>query len=129
VAALVCDSAFADLSTTMENGLTSLTHLPGLLALPAMQFARAFDVLPTLSPVDVVHSLPGRAFLFLHARGDPLVGVTNAYELFAASSNRDSRLVVLGGHDHMDTYTHDPSQYMSAVLGFIDTQDAQARHT
>ena len=58
----MCDSAFADLSTAMENGLTSITHLPGRLVLPAMQCARAFDVLPTLSPVDVVRSLPGRAF-------------------------------------------------------------------
>jgi len=79
-------------------------------------------VLPTLSPVDIVRSLPDRAFLFLHARGDPLLGVANAHQLFAASSNRASRLDVIAGHDHMDTYTHNPSGYMTVLLSFIDQQ-------
>jgi len=108
VGALVADGAFADLSTGMQGGLTRFTHLPGILALPAIEASRAFGVLPTLSPVDVVRSLPGRAFLFLHSRGDPLLDVANADQLFAASSNRASRVVVIAGHDHMDAYTHNP---------------------
>jgi pimeloyl-ACP methyl ester carboxylesterase len=125
VGALVADSAFADLSNAMEGGLTRYTQLPGPLAVPAIEISRAFGVLPTLSPVDVVRSVPGRAFLFFHASGDPLLGVANADQLFAASSNPASRLVVIAGHDHMDTYTHNPAQYMAALLSFIDRQLGQ----
>jgi hypothetical protein len=93
VGALVADSAFTDLSSAMRSGLTRYTRLPGLLAIPAIEISRAFGVLPTLSPVDVVRSMPGRAFLFLHARGDRLLAVANADQLFSASSNHATRLV------------------------------------
>jgi pimeloyl-ACP methyl ester carboxylesterase len=129
VGALVADSAFADLSSAMKGGLTRYTLLPGLLAIPAMEVSRAFGVLPTLRPVDVVRSLPKRAFLFLHASGDPLLGVANAHRLFAASSNRGSRLDVIAGHDHMDTYTHNPARYMTVLLAFIDQQLAHPADT
>ena len=129
VGALVADSAFADLSSAMGGGLTRYTHLPGLLAMPAIEFSRMFGVLPTLSPVDAVRALPDRAFLFLHARGDPLLGVANADQLFAASSNHASRLVIMNGHDHMDTYTHNPREYMTQLLSFIDQQLGRRAHT
>ncbi|HEY5182690.1 MAG TPA: alpha/beta fold hydrolase [Dermatophilaceae bacterium] len=122
VGALVADSAFADLSSAMEGGLTRFTLLPGLLAVPAIEISRAFGTLPTLRPVDVVRALPARAFLFIHSSGDPLLGVANADQLFAASSNKASRLVVIPGHDHMDTFTHNRAQYMTALLSFIDRQ-------
>jgi pimeloyl-ACP methyl ester carboxylesterase len=122
VGALVADSSFANLTSAMMGGLTRYTLLPGLLAIPAIEASRAFGVLPTLSPVDVVRSLPGRAFLFLHARGDPLLGVANANQLFAASANSASRLDVIAGHDHMDTYTHNPAAYLAVLLAFINQQ-------
>jgi hypothetical protein len=56
-----------------------------------------------------------------------LLGVSNIDQLFAASANSASRLVVIAGHDHMDTYTHSPAQYMSALLAFIDQQLGQPR--
>ena len=128
VAALVSDSAFADLGDALQGGLTRFTHLPGVLALPAMQAARLYDVLPTLSPAEVVRSLPSRAFLFLHARGDRLLPVSNAITLRAASADADSRLVVIDGTDHLDTYTHDPQGYVLDLLAFIDQQIAAASH-
>ena len=128
VAALVSDSAFADLGDALQGGLTRFTHLPGVLAVPAMQAARLYDVLPTLSPAEVVRSLPSRAFLFLHARGDRLLPVSNAITLRAASADADSRLVVIDGTDHLDTYTHDPQGYVLDLLAFIDQQIAAASH-
>jgi pimeloyl-ACP methyl ester carboxylesterase len=124
VAALVSDSAFTDLSGAMMSGLTHFTGLPGTLALPALQFARLWDVVPSLSPAEVVASLPGRAFLFFHAQGDRLLPVSNARSLRSASSNPHSRLVVLGGTDHLDTYNHDRASYLSALLSFIDEEIA-----
>ena len=53
---------------------------------------------------------------------DPLLGVANADQLFAASGNHGSRLDVIAGHDHMDTFTHNPSAYMRVLLAFIDEQ-------
>ena len=128
VAALVSDSAFADLGDALQGGLTRFTHLPGVLAVPAMQAARLYDVLPTLSPAEVVRSLPSRAFLFLHARGDRLLPVSNAITLRAASADTDSRLVVIDGTDHLDTYTHDPQGYVLDLLAFIDQLIAAASH-
>jgi uncharacterized protein len=126
VAALVSDSAFADLGAALESGLTRFTRLPGELALPAMEAARLYGVRPGLSPVDVVRSLPTRAFLFLHARGDQLLPVSNAIELRSASADPSSRLVIIDGGDHLDTYTHDPGAYLHALLGFMDQQIAGA---
>jgi pimeloyl-ACP methyl ester carboxylesterase len=122
VGALVADSAFADLFSTMQGGLTHYTLLPGLLAIPAIEVSRVFGVQPDLSPMDVVRSLPARAFLIIHAVGDPLLSVANADQLFAASSNPASRLAVIDGHDHLDTFTHDPSAYLTVLLAFIDQQ-------
>jgi len=42
VGALVAGSAFADLSSAMGGGLTRYTHLPGVLAMPAIEFSRMF---------------------------------------------------------------------------------------
>jgi uncharacterized protein len=126
VAALVSDSAFADLSDSLQGGLTRFTRLPGFMALPAMEFARLWGVVPTLSPADVVASLPDRAFLFLHAAGDRLLPVSNARTLRAASTNAGSRLVVVHGDDHLDTYLHDRATYLSELLTFVDEQVAAA---
>jgi hypothetical protein len=73
--------------------------------------------------------LPNRASLFFHARGDPLLGVANADRLFAASANQSSRLEVIAGHDHLDTYTHNPAAYMSVLLAFIGQQLAHTAAT
>jgi len=128
VAALVSDSAFANLDDALQGGLTRFTHLPGILALPAMEAARLYDVLPTLSPADVVRTLPSRAFLFLHARGDRLLPVSNALTLRTASANPASRLVIIDGTDHLDTFTHDPRAYLRVLLAFIDQQVTAAGH-
>lgn len=124
VAALVSDSAFADLSGALQSGLSRFTRLPGVLALPALQFARLWGVAPGLSPAEVVRSLPDRAFLFIHARGDELLPLSNALELKAASAHTASRLLVVDGTDHLDTYTHDRRAYLDALLAFVDEQVA-----
>lgn len=129
VGALVADCAFADLSSAVEGGLSRYTFLPGLVAIAAMEASRAFGVLPTLRPVDVVGSLPNRASLFFHARGDPLLGVANADRLFAASANQSSRLDVIAGHGHLDTHTQNPAAYMSVLLVFIGQQLAHIAAT
>ncbi len=124
VGALVADSSFADLSSSMQGGLTRFTHLPGVLAVPAIELARLFDVQPDLRPVDVVRSLPHRAFLFIHARGDRLLPVADAQTLRAASTDPGTRLLVIDGADHLDTYTHDPATYLRTLLAFVDGQIA-----
>jgi hypothetical protein len=44
------------------------------------------------------------------------------YGSSTGSSNHATRLVVIAGHDHMDTFTHNPTQYMAALLSFIEGQ-------
>jgi hypothetical protein len=55
--------------------------------------------------------------------------VANADRLFAASANQSSRLEVIAGHDHLDTYTHNPAAYMSVLLAFIGQQLAHTAAT
>jgi hypothetical protein len=68
VGALVAGSAFADLTSAMEGGLSRYTFLPGLVATAAMEASRAFGVLPTLRPVAwSVHCRTGLLCSFMHA--------------------------------------------------------------
>jgi fermentation-respiration switch protein FrsA (DUF1100 family) len=97
-----------------------------MVAVPAMAFARTYGVRTTVRPEAVVRKLPCRAFLFIHARGDRLIPVSNVRALAAASANRASEVLVLDGKDHMDTYTHDPARFIAAVTTFVDGQIAAA---
>lgn len=122
VGALVCDSAFAALTPTLEAGFRNDTRLPALFAAPLLAFSGILGVDLSLRPVDVVRSLPHRAFLFIQARGDDLVPPGDAPELRRASANPASQLLMLDGHAHLDTYSHDPATYMAHLLAFIRAQ-------
>jgi len=39
-----------------------------------------------------------------------------------------SRLVIIDGTDHLDTFTHDPRAYLRVLLAFIDQQVTAAGH-
>lgn len=126
VAALVSDSAFAELHPLIERELPKRSHLPSIFDWGVVTSAHVlYGVDPDLRPVDTVRNLPNRAFLFIHAIGDDFIPVGDARELRAASSNPRTQLLVLPGTAHVQTYKADPSQYLRVVFTFIDQQVAE----
>lgn len=124
VGVLISDSAFSDLRPVLEHELPKYSPLPSLLFNWSTITAGSllFDMNADLRPVDVVKSLPQRAFLFLHAAGDDAIPVSQAEELYQASGNGRSRLDVMEGPSHTKEYLTHPAEYMAAVYSFIDSQ-------
>jgi pimeloyl-ACP methyl ester carboxylesterase len=124
IGALVSDSAFAQLRPLVERELPKRSHLPGFLfdwgvTTSARLF---FGVNPDLRPVDVVSSLPQRAFLFVQATGDDFVPSSDAVELDHASRNSATRLALIPANAHVKEYLAHPAEYMQVVYAFIDQQ-------
>jgi fermentation-respiration switch protein FrsA (DUF1100 family) len=84
--------------------------------------AEVFGFNPNLRPVDAVRALPDRAFLFFHGGADHYVPVSNAYDLRNASSNPESRLVIVPGADHVKAFRTDPGLYLATLYRFLDQQ-------
>jgi pimeloyl-ACP methyl ester carboxylesterase len=124
VGALISDSAFAELRPLVDKELPKRSHLPGFLFNWSIATSAhlVFGVNPDLRPVDVVRSLPQRAFLFLQADDDDFVPTGDGIELSTASGNPASRLDLLAAHEHVKEYLAHPADYMAAVYGFIDQQ-------
>jgi pimeloyl-ACP methyl ester carboxylesterase len=122
VGALISDSAFAELRPLVEKELPKRSHLPGFLFNWGVTTSARllFGVNPDLRPVDVVRSLPGRAFLFVQATDDDFIPSTDAVELDQASANAESRLALIPANAHVKEYLAHPDEYMRVVYGFID---------
>lgn len=127
VAALITDSAFAELRPVLEAQLPSHSNLPGFFNWGIITAGRLlFDINPDLRPVDVVRRLPARAFLFIQGTADKTVPPKQASELRAASANRESQLLLIPGAGHVGSYTRAPGPYIEAVTSFIDQQIAES---
>jgi pimeloyl-ACP methyl ester carboxylesterase len=124
VGALISDSAFAELRPLVDRELPKRSHLPGFLFDWGVTTSAhlAFGVNPDLRPVDVVSSLPGRAFLFVQATNDDFVPSADALELDHASRNADSRVALIPAQAHVKEYLAHPAEYMQLVYAFIDQQ-------
>lgn len=120
VAALVTDSAFAELRPILDRQASNYSHLPAFLAGPLMLAAPLFGVNPDLRPVDAVNAQPNRAFLFFHGASDSLVPVAQAHELRAASTNSASDLIIVPGAEHTAAYPTNPAAYEARLYQFLD---------
>jgi pimeloyl-ACP methyl ester carboxylesterase len=127
VGAMISDSAFAELRPLVEKELPKRSHLPGFLfdwgVITSAHLL--FGVDPDLRPVDVVHSLPQRAFLFVQATDDDFIPSSDATELGHAARNAGTRVRFIDAHAHVKEYLAHPAEYMTAVYAFIDQQLAQ----
>lgn len=126
VAALVCDSAFARLRDAVAHSTRTTAHLPGWLSYGALQLGRPLGVDPRLAPIDVVRSLPERAFLFITTTDDERVRPADSVGLRRASANPGSVLLLVRGRGHLQACYADPALYFSTLDAFIDSQQRQA---
>lgn len=122
VAALVADSAFARLRPLLDRDLPSNSHLPVLFDFGIYAASGLFGLDSDLRPVDRIRALPTRAFLFIHGAADTFIPVSNATELRQASSNAESRLLLVPGADHVKSFTVNPELYLATLDPFLDQQ-------
>ncbi len=122
IAAIVPDSSFAELRPVLEAQLPNHDYLPSFFNWGILGAAGIFGDNPDLRPVDVVRSLPHRAFLFFHGGSDTLVPLEQARELRTASANPESDLVIVAGAAHTFAYHNQPVAYMDRLYKFIDQQ-------
>lgn len=125
VAALVADSAYANLRPILDLDITRYSGLPGFFNPGIIVAGQLFYGLnPDFRPIDHVRAVPQRAFLFLVGAADTFIPSANSYELKAASTNLATRLVVFEGSQHAKEFQDHTTLYLSTVFDFIDQQIA-----
>src|ERR1700737_1886822 len=123
VGAMGAASAFAELHPVLDDRLKKDSPLPRLFDWGIVTGATLFfDIDPDLRPVDAVRALPHRAFLFIQANHDDWFPDSNARELYQASADPQSQLLIIDAPAHAKAYLARPAAYMSAVYSFIDAQ-------
>lgn len=121
IAALVTDSAFADLSATLRHELAVNDHLPG----PAVDYGLLlFRLLSgvdpsTVSPVRAIDALGDRPVLLIQGDADSTVEPADLDRLARAAGTRAERWLVPGGQ-HARSYYADPAGYVARVVAFFD---------
>jgi uncharacterized protein len=124
VGALVSDSAYADVQEVIVPRLHA--RLPGFFDLGIITAAHLLYGLDmNLRPIDVVHALPDRAFLFIVCDADDYIPSVNSRELSNASINAESELVTFQCSKHLATYKTNRSQYLVTLFAFVDRQLAE----
>jgi len=127
VAALIADSAYADLRPVLNLDITRYSHLPGVFNPGIILAGQLFYGLnPDFRPIDRVRALPGRAFLFLVGGSDTFIPTDNSVQLRRASANPESSLVIFVGSGHAQEFHDQSERYMQTVRSFIDGQMAEA---
>ncbi len=120
IAAIVCDSAFADLYPILEEVFSATTRLPNTF-LPSIVLASQLltgEDVRHARPVGELDRIASRPLLFIHASGDGLIPVAHAHQLVAAAPG--AALWIIPGTSHVDTYGHDPDAYIERVTTFFD---------
>lgn len=122
VAAVVADSAFADLKPYLESNLSLWTGLP------AVPFNRAFLLVTPLltglqpdqvSPVAEIPGLNGRKVLLIHGEADIDIPPSNSEQLQAACPGAE--LLRFPGAGHVRSLLIDRERYHRELLRFLNT--------
>jgi len=116
IAALVIDSAFADVYSVIEQQLP----LPGFLV-PSTVFFGQFLVgedVRRARPVDEIARIAPRPVLIIHAAGDDYIPVAHAQRLAAAYPA--AQLWVVQARGHVSAYRRNSRTYIERVADFFD---------
>ncbi len=124
VAAVVSDSAFADLETIAveQRRLGLLPEAGGrafaFLALEIGRFATGIDG-RAIRPIDALPRIAPRPILFIHGEADSVIPVEHTRRLHAAAPG-PKELLLVPGAEHVGAYFEDPAAYEDRVGRFLD---------
>ena len=122
IAAMVSDSAYANLPDELAYGLHAFTggSIPPIF-LPGMELAatifQGLDV-NAVRPEESVKHLNGRHLLLIHGTADKLVPVDNAYRLQQAAGPL-ADLWIVPGAAHTGSYATQPQPYIQHLTTFF----------
>jgi alpha-beta hydrolase superfamily lysophospholipase len=121
VDALIIDSTFSDLPSTLARGLKQRTYLP---VVPFAAVAeRIHDIVArcackTVQPCHWIATLKCPVFI-IHSVNDDITPVTDALELYAAARHTCSKLWITPHASHAAFYKKDPANYAKKVAKFL----------
>jgi len=120
IEAIVADSAFADLRTTIVRRMQTL-GFPQLLA-PYGRFlyGALSGTDPALAvPLDVVRTIAPRPMLLIAGTADTFVPSTDSEDL-ASRAGPSAALWLVPGAEHVGSFTADPARYIARVVAFLE---------
>ena len=122
VAAVVADSAFADMRDLMDAQIETRTRIPSwfsrLFLRPGFAFvAQLFYSLDftEIPPERAVPEIAPRPILFIHGSEDRYIPLEHAYRLKAASKNCADELWILEGYGHTEGVVLEPDMLPSTL--------------
>lgn len=120
VAAVVADSAFADVRSLLNNEVQLRGYppifTPGIQLIGAQFYGLALD---QIAPDQHVGKIAPRKILFIHGTADQRIPVENSYKLFEAAHNPDDELWILPGTAHVQAFADQPELYSQKVLALF----------
>ncbi|MBI4233091.1 MAG: alpha/beta hydrolase [Chloroflexi bacterium] len=120
VAGVISDSSFAELSGIIQREARRRSGLPGLFTPGIILMGQVLHGvrLSEVKPVDAVKQL-SFPVLLIHGALDEVIGPSHSRRLWEATRNRRSRLWVVPGACHGQTYTIAPGDYMKRVASYL----------
>jgi fermentation-respiration switch protein FrsA (DUF1100 family) len=121
VQALVLDSPFSDLRTSLIENARRASKLPGspfVWLAGVMFFMRTRHRISECSPRDVLSSLEPRPLFFIHGGADDLTSVNHSRRLYDAYRG-PREIWIVQGAPHTGAYFADRPLYVERVAGFF----------
>jgi uncharacterized protein len=122
IRAIVADSAFADLFSIVDSerqkvGVPSFFD-SGILFMTKLLYG--LDLLDN-EPKRAISRLGNQPVLLIHASNDPLIPVSETYELQkAGAANSQLQLWVAPANGHVASFADNREEYLQRVIGFFD---------
>jgi dipeptidyl aminopeptidase/acylaminoacyl peptidase len=118
IAAVVADSAFADLGDVLRRNYRRKTRLPAASFAASTLLARWLTGvdLGRFRPLDAAGALASRPVLLIHGEGDRLVPCEHAHRLAGAIG---ATLWTTPSRGHLSSYASDPEGYTARVHAFF----------
>lgn len=122
IAAVVSDSAFADIKDMMEPEFSKRTKFPKFFLRPLLFMVKIMYGVDftAVSPIDSLSQIAPRPILFIHGELDEVVPLQHAYRLHEASQNPEDQLWTVPGAYHVRSYLTQPQEYIDKITVFFD---------
>ena len=120
VPAVVSDSGFLDYLMDLRKLSVGPLRLPSWFAFFVVLAGRALfrADFSKVRPVQVVEQMDQPIF-FIHGEDDPVISADETRELHSVSDNREDRIWIVSGAEHVNVYRRRPEEYVRRVSQFF----------